>query len=88
MPKTNTDCKNIDCQRLKIDNLGPKIDSQRSKFEINHIFVPWAKIRHILTKIPPNKIRQFNIIPTHHPPSTHIISATGPYIGENEKNIK
>ena len=80
MPKTNIHSNKIDCQRLKIDHLGPKIDSQRSKFEINHIFVPWAKIRYILTKFPPNKIRQFKILPTHHPPSTYIISATGPYI--------
>ena len=87
MPKTNIHSNKIDCQRLKIDHLGPKIDSQRSKFEINHIFVPWAKIRHILTKIPPNKIRQFNILPTHHPPSTLIIIATSPYIGEKQKNI-
>ena len=71
MPKTNIHSNKIDWQRLKIDNLGPKIDSQRSKFEINHIFVPWANIRHILTKIPPDKIRQFNILPpiTHPPPT-------------------
>ena len=77
----------IDCQRRKIDHLGPKIDSQRSKFEINHIFVPSAKIRHLSTKIPLDKIRQFSILPTHHPPTTHTINATGPYKGENKKNL-
>ena len=78
MPKTNIHSNKIERHRLKIDHLGPKIDSQRSKFEINHIFVLSAKIRHFLTKIPPKKIRHFNIRPTHHPPTTYTISATGP----------
>ena len=85
MPKTNIHSKKIDCQRLKIDHLGPKIDSQRSKFEISHIFVPSAKIRHLFTKIPPDKKRQFNKLSTHHPSTTHTISASGPYTGEIKK---
>ena len=81
MSKTNIDSNKNDCQRLKIHHLEPKIDSQRSKFEISQIFIPSAKIRYLLTKTPLDKIRQFNILPTHHPPTTHTISATAPYIG-------
>ena len=87
MSKTNIDSNKNDCQRLKIDHLGPKIDSQRSKFEINHIFVPSAKIRNLLTKISANKIRQLNILPTHHPPTNHTIRGTGLCKGENQKNL-
>ena len=87
MPKTKIHSNRIDYQRPKIDHMGSKIESQRSKFEINHVFVPSAKIRHLLTKIPSDIVRKFNVLPTHHPPATHTISATGPYIGENQKNL-
>ena len=87
MPKTKIHSNRIDYQRPKIDHMGSKIESQRSKFEINHVFVPSAKIRHLLTKIPHEKKRQFNIRPTHHPPSTHNKCDGSLHTGKSKKYI-